>query len=156
MSRTKKILLAILIVFIVMQFIRPAKNSSSSVQQADMITQFNVPANVAGILKKSCYDCHSNNTQYPWYANIQLVGWLLAQHVEDGKEELNFNEFTGYSQRRQLSKLKAIGNSVKDGTMPLSSYTFIHADAKLLNGQKQLIIKWALQTADSIEQNQSN
>ena len=71
MSRTKKIVLAVLLVFIAIQFIRPAKNSSNAVQQADMITHFKLPDSVAGILKTSCYDCHSNNTNYPWYANIQ-------------------------------------------------------------------------------------
>lgn len=156
MSRTKKILLLLLLVFIAMQFIQPAWNKSAEIQQADIRQHFNVPANVAGILKTSCYDCHSNNTGYPWYANIQPVGWILAKHINDGKKELNFNEFSTYSERRQLSKFKAIGNSVKDGTMPLSSYTFIHADAKFLNGQKQLIMKWAFNTADSLEKNQSN
>lgn len=156
MSRTKKILLLLLFVFIAMQFIQPVRNTSGEVLHADMIQHFNVPANVAGILKTSCYDCHSNNTIYPWYANIQPIGWLLAKHINDGKKELNFNEFSTYSERRQLSKLKAIGNSIKDSTMPLSSYTFMHADAKLLNGQKALIMKWAFNTADSLEKNKSN
>jgi hypothetical protein len=116
MSKAKKILLALLLVFIAMHFVRPARNSSNAVQTADMVQQFNTPANVAGILKTSCYDCHSNNTRYPWYANVQPMGWLLADHIKDGKEELNFNEFTTYSHRRQLSKLKSIQNSIKDGS----------------------------------------
>ena len=150
MSRTKKIVLAVLLVFIAIQFIRPAKNSSNAVQQADMLTQFNVPDSVAGVLKTSCYDCHSNNTNYPWYANIQPAGWLLAKHIRDGKEELNFNEFASYSQRRQLSKLKSVQNSIKDGSMPLSSYTLIHSDAKLSDKNKALLINWASKTIDSL------
>ena len=150
MSRTKKIVLAVLLVFIAMQFIRPAKNRSNAVQQADMLTHFNVPDSVAGILKTACYDCHSNNTNYPWYANIQPAGWLLAKHIKDGKEELNFNEFASYSQRRQLSKLKSIQNSVKDGSMPLASYTLLHSDAKLSDKSKALLINWASKTIDSL------
>jgi hypothetical protein len=150
MSRTKKIMLVILLVFIAMQFIRPARNSSNAVPRADMVTHFNVPANVAGILKTSCYDCHSNNTSYPWYSNIQPVGWLLAKHVNDGKEELNFNEFTTYPQRRQLSKLKSIQNSIKDGSMPLSTYTMIHKDAKLSADSKALLIQWTAKVIDSL------
>ena len=150
MSRTKKIVSAILLVFIAMQFIRPAKNTSKAVQQADMLTHFNVPDSVAGILKTSCYDCHSNNTNYPWYANIQPAGWLLAKHIKDGKEELNFNEFASYSQRRQLTKLKSVQNSIKDGRMPLSSYTIIHADAKLSDKSKATLIDWASKTIDSL------
>jgi hypothetical protein len=150
MSKAKKMLLALLLVFIAMQFIRPAPNISNAVQQADMITYFNTAANVAGILKTSCYDCHSNNTRYPWYANVQPMGWLLANHVKDGKEELNFNEFTNYSKRRQLSKLKSIQNSIKDGSMPLSSYTSMHSDAKLSEDRKALLIQWTAKIIDSL------
>lgn len=150
MSKAKKILLALLIVFIAMQFIRPARNSSNTVQTADMVTHFNTPANIAGILKTSCYDCHSNNTRYPWYANVQPIGWLLANHVTDGKEELNFNEFTTYSKRRQLSKFKSIQNSVKDGSMPLSSYTLLHSDAKLSEESKTSLLQWTAKVIDSL------
>lgn len=150
MSRTKRILLVILVVFIALQFIRPAKNNSGAVQQADMQTHFNVPDSVAGILKTSCYDCHSNNTRYPWYANIQPVGWLLNNHIQEGKKELNFNDFAAYSKRRQASKLRSIQNSVKDGSMPLSSYTLIHSDAKLSETNKALIIEWTSKTIDSL------
>src|SRR5829696_4663993 len=150
MPRAKKILLAILFVFIAMQFIRPARNSSNAAQPADMVTNFNVPANVADILKISCYDCHSNNTRYPWHANAQPIGWLLANHVKDGKEELNFNEFTTYSKRRQLSKLKSIQNSIKDGSMALSSYTLLHSDAKLSEDNKAVLLQWTSNVIDSL------
>jgi hypothetical protein len=150
MSRTKKILLAILLLFTAVQFIRPARNRSDAVQTADMITNFSVPENVAGSLRTSCYDCHSNNTRYPWYANIQPVAWFLANHIKDGKEELNFNEFTTYSKRRQLSKLKSVQNSIKDGSMPLSSYTLMHSDAKLSEESKASIIQWTAKVMDSL------
>jgi hypothetical protein len=106
---------------------------------------------VQKILIASCTDCHSNNTRYPWYANIQPVGWLLANHIKQGKAELNFSEFGNYSSRRQASKLKAIRYSVKDGSMPLSSYTFLHQDAKLSKENKALIIEWAAKTRDRFE-----
>ncbi|RYY45451.1 MAG: hypothetical protein EOO06_16480 [Chitinophagaceae bacterium] len=150
MSRAKKILLAILIIFIAIQFIRPERNSSSTVQPADMVIQFNAPANVAAPLKTACYDCHSNNTRYPWYANVQPVSWFLANHVKDGKEELNFNEFSAYSKRRQLSKLKSVQNSIKDGSMPLSSYTMLHNDAKLSEESKASILEWTAKVIDSL------
>ena len=150
MSWKKKILFVLLLVLIALQFVRPAQNKSSEVQEADFIRHFNVPANVAGLLKTSCYDCHSNNTRYPWYTNIQPVGWLLAKHIKDGKTDLNFNEFANYSQRKQLSKLKATQNSIKDGSMPLSSYTMIHTDAKLSKEKKDLILDWTAKTIDSL------
>jgi hypothetical protein len=150
MSRTRKIMLVILLVFIAMQFMRPERNSSNAVQRADMVRHFNVPANVAGILKTSCYDCHRNNTSYLWYSNIQPVGWLLAKHVNDGKEELNFNQFTTYSHRRQLGKIKSIQNSIRDGSMPLSSYTLIHPDAKFSDESKASILGRTSKTIDSL------
>ena len=150
MSRAKRIFLTLLLVFVAMQFIRPVRNKSNEVKEADLIKHFNVPTNVAGILKTSCYDCHSNNTRYPWYTNIQPAGWLLANHIKDGKEELNFSEFANNSQRKQLSKLKATQNSIKDGSMPLSSYTLIHSNAKLSKESRALILIWTAKIIDSL------
>jgi hypothetical protein len=150
MSILKKILLVLLLVFIAMQFIRPARNIGQ-VGQADIANRLMVPGSVEGILKTSCYDCHSNKTCYPWYANIQPMGWVLANHIKDGKDDLNFNEFGTYTKRRQLSKLKAIGSSVKEGTMPLPSYTLLHQDAILSKEEKTLVTDWATKTRDSLE-----
>ncbi|MES2648137.1 MAG: heme-binding domain-containing protein [Bacteroidota bacterium] len=150
MSKAKKIVLALLLVIIAIQLVQPARNNSNVVQKADMVTHFNAPANVAGVLKTSCYDCHSNNTRYPWYATVQPIGWLLANHVKDGKEELNFSEFANYSKRRQLSKLKSLQNSIKDGSMPLPSYTLLHNDAKLSGESKALLMQWTTKTIDSL------
>lgn len=150
MSRRKIILLVILFTVIVIQFIRPTKNVSDTRREADIITAFNIPSNVATVLKTSCSDCHSNNTRYPWYANIQPAGWLLAKHVSDGKEDLNFDEFANYSKRRQVSKLKSIRNSIKDASMPLSSYTLLHSDARLSDENKSIIISWTSKMMDSL------
>jgi hypothetical protein len=149
MSRIKKILLAILIVLIVIQFIQPARNKNGQVLATDISKMVSLPQHVQAILKTACYDCHSNNTIYPWYTNIQPVGWMMARHIKEGKEELNFSEFGSYASRRQLSKLKAIGNSIQDDDMPLASYTFIHKNARLTNEEKALIINWAKITRDS-------
>lgn len=151
MSRLKKILLALLFVFIAIQFFKPAKNISGPELSADITKTVGIPDKVLGILKNACYDCHSNNTRYPWYVNIQPMGWIMANHIKDGKKDLNFNEFGDYSNRRQLSKLKAIGSSVKDGSMPISSYTLLHQDAKLSGKEKALVITWASKTRDSLE-----
>lgn len=156
MSKAKKILLTVFVVFIAMQFIRPPRNSSNTLQTADMVTHFSTPANVEGILKTSCYDCHSNNTRYPWYANVQPIGWLLTSHVKGGKEDLNFNEFTTYSKRRKLSRLKSIQNSIKDGSMPLGSYTLLHNDAKLSAEGKASIIEWTAKVIDSLSRQEKS
>ena len=131
MSLYKKILLALLIAFIAIQFIQPAHNTSGQVLPTDITKTVNVPDKVLDIFKNSCYDCHSNNTRYPWYVNIQPMGWMMARHIKNGKENLNFSEFGTYSKRKQANKLRAIAKSIKDGSMPLSSYTIMHTDAKL-------------------------
>src|SRR5437764_712012 len=126
MNASKKILFGLLVVLIGIQFIQPARNKNRETLSTDLAKTINIPANVQSILKTACYDCHSNNTNYPWYSRVQPFGWLLARHIKKGKEELNFSEFGSYSLRRQISKLDGIANSVKDGTMPLGSYTMIH------------------------------
>ena len=148
MNWIKKVLLATGIVFIAIQFIQPAKNLNNQVLATDIIKTIPVPDNVQAILKNACYDCHSNNTVYPWYANIQPMGWLMANHIKEGKAELNFNAFGSYSKRKQLSKLNGIANSIKDDIMPLSSYKFMHKNARLTANEKALLNKWAEQSED--------
>ena len=150
MRKPGKWLLILLVLFILIQFIRPARNQNGQVLQSDITKLFSVPFQVKTILEVACYDCHSNNTRYPWYASIQPGGWWLAKHVKEGKEELNFSEFGSYSRRRQINKLRSIENSIKDGTMPLSSYTLLHQNGRLTSEEKALIIAWANKIKDSI------
>ena len=153
MRRLKKILLGLLIVLVLIQFIQPNRNKSNEILSRDMEKTINVPENVQRILETGCYDCHSNNTNYPWYSRIQPFGWLLAGHIRKGKAELNFSEFGSYSLRRQVSKLNGIANSIKDGTMPLSSYTMIHKNARLSKEDKALLIDWASRAKGSLTVN---
>ncbi|HEY8897031.1 MAG TPA: heme-binding domain-containing protein [Niastella sp.] len=150
MRRKRKWLLFLITAFILIQFIQPARNKNGQVLQSDITAKFTVPANVRSVLEVACYDCHSNNTRYPWYANIQPGGWWLAKHIKDGKEELNFSDFGSYSRRRQINKLRSIANSISDGSMPLSSYTLLHKNARLTKDQKTLIIEWAGKLKDSL------
>jgi hypothetical protein len=142
-----KVLLAILIL---LQFVRPAKNESNDMTN-DISKAFPVPEAVQSALKTSCYDCHSNLTKYPWYANIQPVGLWLADHVKEGKREVNFNEFSSYNPRRQYKKFDEIMEQIKEGEMPLSSYTLIHKDAVLTDQQKTLITNWAQAMRDTMQ-----
>lgn len=138
----KKIILALTGFFVLLQLIRPAKNRSNAPVPGDISKVTAVPERVLTILKKACYDCHSNNTAYPWYANIQPVGLYLDWHIRDGKKELNFNEFGTYSAKRQHNKLESIAEQVKDGEMPLTSYTLLHIEARLTPSEKTALTKW--------------
>ena len=134
-----------------MQLYQPARNIAYEQDiSLDFVSQYNAPKNIEGILRTSCYDCHSNNTNYPWYSSIEPVSWFMANHINEGKKELNFNEFGNYSNRRKSSKLKAILNQIKTNEMPLSSYTIIHKNAVLNENQKEQIINWL----NSLEKNE--
>ena len=150
LKRTFQILL---LVFIVIQFIRPAKNKTQGISNNDISKIYSVPAGVETILKTSCYDCHSNNTVYPWYAQVQPAAWWLDEHIKDGKKELNFSEFKSYTIRRQYKKLEEINELVKKGEMPLDEYLWIHKNAKLNEQQKLTIANWATSLRDTIKAN---
>jgi hypothetical protein len=153
MRVVKKILLGLLVALIITQFIQPSRNKSDQVLSTDLKKTLNVPQDVQSILQIACYDCHSNNTKYPWYSRIQPLGWMLANHIRNGKAELNFSDFGSYPKRRQVSKMNGIANSLKEGSMPLSSYTIIHKEARLTTDQKALLIDWAIKTKDSLRSN---
>ncbi len=144
----KKILLVLLVALVVMQFIRPAKNVSQGVNAKDISVLYKVPDSVNVILAKACNDCHSDNTKYPWYNNIQPVAWWLRKHVTGGKRHLNFSEFGNYPVAKQVKKLKKTAKEVTDGDMPLDSYLWIHKDAILSDAEKKTLINWA----DSLSQ----
>lgn len=151
MSRFKKILPGLLIVLIAIQFVRPARNRNDQKQPADLATICTVPDTVQGILQNACYDCHSNNTNYPWYANIQPLAWIMARHITKGKAQLNFSEFGIISKRKQISKLREMINQVKDDEMPLASYQLMHGNAKSSANKKTLLLNWLTSTADSLQ-----
>jgi len=146
----KKIVLALVVVFIGIQFIPKTYNESDKVFSADFMTIFDVPKNIEAQLKTSCYDCHSNNTWYPWYNKIQPIAWFLEDHIKEAKGELNFNEFGDYSKRRQKSKLKSIISQIRDDEMPLWEYTIMHGDAKLSENDKEIIEEWIENLRDNL------
>ncbi len=147
----KKIGLFLLAGLVIIQFIRPAKNIHTVDASKQISTVVTVPENVNKIFQKACYDCHSNNTTYPWYSNIQPVYFWLNHHINEGKGELNFDEFASYRLRKQYGKMKKIISEVEENEMPLSSYTWIHKDAILTIEEKTAITNWATSIMDSMK-----
>lgn len=151
----KKILKALLFVLVaalvIIQFIRPAKNAGEEIASNQITAIHPVPENVQQILKVSCNDCHSNTTHYPWYSKIQPVAWILDDHIVEGKRELNFSTFATYPAYRRYKKFKEIGEQVKDGEMPLVSYTIPHRDAVLNADQKLILENWAANSMKEME-----
>lgn len=147
----KRILILLLIAFIVIQFFRPKKNVSAQTSRNDITTLYTVPGDVKQILDKACNDCHSNNTRYPWYAEVQPVAWWLADHVEEGKHELNYSEFASYSLRKQYHKLEETEEMVKEKHMPLNSYLWMHKDADLTEQERQRLTEWSVGVRKEME-----
>jgi hypothetical protein len=147
----KKILILLLIAFIAIQFFHPARNQAAGPQPHSIATVAPIPANVQSVLAKACNDCHTNNTNYPWYSKIQPVDWWLSDHVKDGKKHLNFDEYTSRSLRYQYHKLEEVVEQVETGEMPLESYTWIHKEAKLTADEKTLLINWANERMEAMK-----
>lgn len=146
MSTLKKILIGLLVVFIAIQFYRPEKNSSKEQDTVAFLQETNPPQEVRDILKNACFDCHSNNTVYPWYNNIAPVSFWLADHIEEGKSELNFSEWNTYSNEKKDHKLEEIYEETERKSMPLKEYTWTHSEAKLTDVQIDAVVKWAKET----------
>lgn len=142
MKIVKIIAIVLLVAFVGIQFVHIDLNQSDSVPKTDFMLVNDVPNDINNKLQVSCYDCHSNNTKYPWYNKVQPVAWFLEDHIKEGKAELNFNEWDDYSNRRKNSKLKSIINQIENGEMPLDSYTLIHGNAKLSKSEKKSLIEF--------------
>jgi hypothetical protein len=104
-----------------------------------------VSAELKVVLRRSCYDCHSNETVWPWYARVAPVSWLLANDVKEGRKEVNFSAWNQFTGNRKAKKLKEIVEQVEQNKMPQWYYVIMHPEAKLSAGDKEMIIKWAKQ-----------
>jgi hypothetical protein len=137
----RKILLVLAGLFLLIQFVRPAKNLTADTAR-NIHTLYTVPSDVDKILETSCADCHSNKTIYPWYAEIQPVGWWLNNHIKDGKRHFNLDDFTGRRISYQFKKMDDCIEQLNNGDMPLDTYTMIHHHARLSAADKQTLINW--------------
>lgn len=146
MKIVKKVALALLVVFVALQFYRPEKNQAQGNHTALFITQTNPSPDVKLILQESCYDCHSNNTEYPWYNNVAPVSYWLSNHIKDGKKHLNFSDWGNYDDEKKDHKLEEVVQMIEAGEMPLNEYTWTHETAKLTEEQQNAVIAWANKT----------
>lgn len=145
----RPLLYGLLALLVLAQLYRPERNLSN-IQTNHVSTKYPVPNEVEAILKPACYDCHSNLTVYPWYAEFQPIASWLAGHVNEGKRKLNLSEFTNRKIAVQNHKFEEIIEMVKEGEMPLKSYTWTHGDAKLSQQQQQILVAWAQANMDSL------
>ena len=133
-------LLGILLALIVMQFV-PVERTNPPVEE-----EVPAPANVRAVLHRACYDCHSNETRWPWYSHVAPVSWLVAHDVHEARKHLNFSTWNQYNAKRQARKLNEVWEEVDEGEMPLWYYLAIHRDAKLSAEDRALLRTWATST----------
>ena len=145
MKRLLKIgVLLVAIAFVAIQFFQIDKTNSPTVQAETLESVVTLPPDVGAILQRSCSDCHTNTTVYPWYAYVQPFGWFLQNHIDDGKRELNFSKFATYDANKRAKKIEEVCEQVESGEMPLPSYLWIHRDAALTDAERKTLCDWTV------------
>lgn len=137
-----KFLLPILFLFVCLQIMRPNTNNSVAETKTDYTHYINVPDSIKYILKRSCYDCHSNHTVYPWYSHVNPVGFWLNNHIKEGKEIFNFSDFSMYSKKQLDSLLQKISEGTAKREVPLKGYLIMHKNARLSEEEIEAITTW--------------
>ncbi len=150
MNLKKKIGIFILVIFVLLQFFPVQKPEITFDNPNDFILNVAVPENISTNLKTTCYDCHSNESKFPWYAKVAPSKWLIFKHINEGREELNFSNWNTFSNDDKAEILDDISIVLMDGEMPLKNYTLLHSEAKLTEDEKEAIINWADELLESL------
>lgn len=139
----KVLVLIVAIGLIVIQFFRIDKANPPIIESETIESAISVPPDVTLILGRSCNDCHSHKSVYPWYSNVQPVAWWLKDHINHGRSHLNFSVFNTYTAKKKAHKLEEVCDEVKAGRMPLPSYLWGHREAVLSESDKNTLCDWA-------------
>ncbi len=146
----KKIFLIIVAIVVVIQFIRIDKTNPEAKPENDFVTISNPPTEIGTIIKNACYDCHSHQTKYPWYADLAPVSWLLKNHIDDGRRHLNFSTWNEYDIEKKVRKFDECIEMIKAGEMPMQGYVMMHNEAELTEDQKNYLANWFSAQKDSL------
>ena len=148
-KRLRYLIIAVAVLFVIAQFFQPELNKGDAGEN-HLFSRVSVPGEIENSLKDACMDCHSNQTNYHWYHRIAPVSWLIANHIREGKQKLNFSDWGKFSKIDQITYLDHINKEVSSGEMPLKSYSFIHKKARLTKAQKDSISSWSEKLAFSL------
>lgn len=152
MKKIIKIIIFVLILaFVVIQFFRPERTTTEVYGENHITKQMDVPDNVHRILKRSCFDCHSDHTIWPWYTNVAPASWLVAKDVRGGRAKMNFSEWGKISESKRESRLESICEEINDDEMPLKEYLLLHNDARLSPEEKDILCAWVEAELKKIE-----
>lgn len=137
------IIISIILIFGAIQLIRPERNLATVESRYDVFYLTETNPELVRVVKTACYDCHSDRTNYPWYASIAPVSWMIARHVKEGKSHLNFSQWNVYSKDERVHLLREIKEVLQKAEMPPASYLLMHNEAKLSGPQRSMIVQWA-------------
>ena len=147
-SRIARVVLVLLILGAAAQFLRPARTNPPVVQAQALEAVAKVPAPLAPVLRRSCYDCHSNETRWPWYSAVVPMAWGVANHVREGRAAMNLSEWGSYPARKRTALLEKLCDEVRKGGMPLPAYLWLHRDARLSEAEWKAVCDWSMDEAD--------
>lgn len=139
----KWVVIVLVCLLVAMQLIRPARTNPPVDESRTLARQLQLAPEASAILTRSCNDCHSNQTRWPWYSNVAPISWFVINHVNEGRKEMNFSDWAQYDQSEQAGYLKKICREVKSGGMPIHSYLWLHGDAKLSSEDVKTLCDWA-------------
>jgi len=138
----KKILLGLLLFMIVAQFFRIDKTNPPVIAANDILNMASAPESVQDVMKRACYDCHSNETKYPWYMNVAPVSWWTKGHINNARASLNFSEWASFSPADKKHQLEDSALKVRKKWMPISSYLIAHPEARITEEEREMLAKW--------------
>ena len=154
MKKTFKIGFFVLIgLFLLIQVYRPQRTRTDEITKDHITKAIDVPGNVQSIFKRSCYNCHSEQTDWPWYSNIAPVSWLVISDVTGARAKMNLSQFGKYTKDKQSRELSKICDMITNKDMPPAKYTMIHSDAVLTQEDKDMLCNWANAVSDSLGEN---
>ena len=147
----RRVLIGAFLLLLFAQAIRPDRSVPATDEGLDYITLTQPPAAVADLLHNACYDCHSYQSEYPWYSQVAPVSWWIQNHIDEGREHLNFSIWGEYNAKKQAHKLEECWEEVGEKKMPLNSFTWAHPEARLTSGQRQELVAWFKGSAGTTE-----
>jgi len=148
--KAKTIWIILVAIVVIMQLIPSGRPEVIKENPKGLFANNNVPDSVVYLLRTTCYDCHSNETIYPWYSYVAPVSWLVARDTRLGREELNFSNWESNDKMKKAKLLDDIVEEVSDGGMPMAIYPLMHPEAKLKKSDRQMIVDWADSHAESL------
>lgn len=144
----KRVVIGLAVFIILIQFIRPDRSNFQEDPAKNVQSFVKVPVEISDILVRSCNDCHSNTTRWPWYSQIAPASWVIADDVNSGRRHINFSEWNSYSRKKMVKKLYLIAEVAGDNSMPLTLYLNFHAEAKLSSSERTMLANWAEEQAE--------